>query len=446
MSVLHSVPQPAQQRCTEPVRPYRRFAVIPLEKYHADLAREDFVFDAAQESVLEQLQNCFDALTEPPLLTRQVLPWWKMSGREPEPTAPPLTRGLYIWGRVGRGKTYLMDSFFHCLPAGVAERWHFHRFMQMVHQGLRVYAGHKNPLQAVAGSFAKRARVLCLDEFYVEDIGDAMILATLLEALFGLGVTLVATSNSAPHNLYKNGLQRQRFLPAISMLETFTRVMALDGDVDHRLRHQRLHKNYFTPCSANSTARLRKIYRSLAPVPLKKGARLAAAADIIVNGRPLKARHICGDVAWFDFMDLCGGPRSQLDYIEISKRFRVLIVSDVPGLGGGIVKRKVAVGTEDGDNNCITGKDRSVKQGKLDDAARRFVALVDEFYDQHVHLLISAEVPIEDLYQGGCVSFAFQRTVSRLIEMQSQEYVDRCSAERAGPENCPLSRSAGDVS
>ena len=193
MSGLHNVLQPTHQPCAGSLR---RFAVTPLEKYRADLQRDDFAYDPAQEAVLGQLQQCFEEITAPPLLTRQIHPWWKLSGRESELPAPPLPKGLYIWGRVGRGKTYLMDSFYHCLPAGVAERLHFHRFMQMVHQGLRDSAGHKNPLQEVAASFAKRARVLCLDEFYVEDIGDAMILATLLETLFELGVMLVATSNS----------------------------------------------------------------------------------------------------------------------------------------------------------------------------------------------------------------------------------------------------------
>ena len=318
-----------------------------------------------------------------------------------------------------------------CLPAGTARRLHFHRFMQWVHDGLRKYSGHRNPLQRLAGDLAEDARILCLDEFMVEDIGDAMILSGLLEALFELEFLLVVTSNSAPEDLYKDGLQRQRFLPAIELLQRHTQVMALDGKVDYRLRNLHPNKNYFAPLSKHTHSQLLKLFRLLVPERKLRSVGKTAGDEFLINGRSITARVLCRNVVWFDFMALCGGPRSQLDYIEISKRFHTVIVSDVPVLGGNVEEHSVALGTEDSDNNCIAGLNRSVQQGAMDDPARRFIALVDELYDQRVRLIISASAPIEELYQGGRVGFAFQRTLSRLIEMQSEEYLGQCSGPAA---------------
>jgi cell division protein ZapE len=395
--------------------------MTPHGQYQNALKREGFVFDAAQQAVVVQLQRCFDTLLERDSLPRPPGSWRKLTGRGNVWRQPSPVKGLYIWGRVGRGKTYLMDSFHHSLPSGTGLRLHFHRFMALVHEEMRRCSGSKNPLQQVARKLALQTRVLCLDELYVEDIGDAMILAGLLEALFELGLTLVATSNTAPDGLYTDGLQRQRFLPAISLLKQNTRVMALDGEVDYRLRGQRSTNSYFSPLSGHTDARLARVYRFLVPEAPPPAATPLAARTLVVGGRTIKARAVSNSVAWFDFMELCGGPRSQLDYIEISRRFEVVIVSDIPVLGGAVQAHKVAMGTEDCNENSIGRINRSVRQGRLDDAARRFIALVDEFYDQGVRLVISAAAPVESLYQGGRVSFAFRRTLSRLSEMQATE-------------------------
>ena len=274
-----------------------------------------------------------------------------------------------------------------------------------------------------AGTLAGQARVLCLDEFFVEDIGDAMILAKLLEALSEHGVTLVLTSNAAPDHLYKDGLQRQRFLPAIALLKRNTQVLALDGEVDYRQRWRwERSRNYFTPLAEGTDSALLEIFRQFAPAMHLNGTETIASRRLRVNGRSITTRRVGGDVVWFDFMELCGGSRSQLDYIEISRRFSTVILSDIPILGGRVEERRVAIGTEDSEQNSIACIDRSVLQGHRDDAARRFIALVDEFYDQGVRLIVSAAVPMQSLYKGGRVSFAFRRTLSRLTEMQSVAY------------------------
>jgi cell division protein ZapE len=403
------------------------YRVGPRFRYQQDLDSGAIYPDTSQKAAVDQLQYCFDQLTEPPLLTRQILPWWKLGNRvAADQPQVPQTRGLYLWGPVGRGKTYLMNSFFQCLPPGVALRLHYHRFMKMVHEAMRHYSGHKNPLRLLAADLAREARILCVDEFFVEDIGDAMILSGLLEAIFEHGITLVITSNTAPQDLYKGGLQRHRFVPAISQLQSRTQVMALDGETDYRLRQLQVSKNYFSPLNKYTQSRLLKMFRHLAPEARLKTAGRTPLDQVVINDRSIKAHVTSENVVWFDFMTLCAGPRSQLDYIEISKRFSTVILSKVPRLGGAMKEHSVAIGTEDSDNNSLAGLDRSVQQGILDDAARRFIALVDEFYDQRVRLIISAAVPIEELYQGGRVSFAFQRTVSRLIEMQSEEYLAQC--------------------
>ncbi|MCZ6829781.1 MAG: cell division protein ZapE, partial [Gammaproteobacteria bacterium] len=254
-----SFPAPGSRRQTasgDPGRGPAQSGETPLGRHRHDLSREGFAYDAAQVSLVNTLQSCFDTLTEPPLLTDLVLPWWKRASGKMELPEPPQIKGVYIWGPVGRGKTYLMDSFYQCLPAGTALRLHFHRFMQRVHEGLRKYSGHKNPLQWVAKDLAGDARILCLDEFFVEDIGDAMILAGLLEALIERGCVLVVTSNTAPEDLYKDGLQRQRFLPAIDLLQCHTQVMCLDGKLDYRLRNLQPNKNYFAPLSKHTHSQL----------------------------------------------------------------------------------------------------------------------------------------------------------------------------------------------
>ena len=295
-------------------------------------------------------------------------------------------RGMYLWGSVGRGKTYLMDLLHESAP-GDRLRLHFHRFMQRVHAELGRLAGRPDPLRDVADGIATEARLLCFDEFFVSDIGDAMILAELLGHLFERRVTLVATSNVAPSHLYENGLQRRRFLPAIRLIEQNCDVVAMAGEVDFRLRVLRQSEIYR---SATDEAGLARSFRELCPGAAERDARLQ------VNGRSILARQRGKDVVWFEFGEICDGPRSQNDYIEIAREFHAVVVSGVP-----------------------------VFTPATEDQARRFISLIDEFYDHNVKMLFSAHAPVERLYQGERLGFEFRRTESRIIEMQGEEYLGR---------------------
>ena len=305
-------------------------------------------------------------------------------------TRPEPEIGLYLWGGVGRGKTYLVDTFYDCLPMQRKLRVHFHRFMQRVHAELKQLEGEKNPLEIVADRLSEEALVVCFDEFFVSDIGDAMILGGLMEALFARGVTLVATSNIVPERLYENGLQRQRFLPAIALVQKYTRVVNVDAGIDYRLRTLERAELYHWPLDAAADQSLRASFDALAVEAGKHWERIE------INGRYITCRCLADDVAWFDFGELCDGPRSQNDYIELARIFHAVLLSGVPQF------------TPD-----------------LNDQARRFVNLVDEFYDRNVKLVLTAEKPLLALYGGGQLEFEFQRTQSRLQEMQSHEYLAR---------------------
>lgn len=296
-------------------------------------------------------------------------------------------RGLYLWGGVGRGKTYLMDLLVRSSPEDASVRLHFHRFMQRVHEDLGRFSGRADPLRDVADAFADEARLLCFDEFFVADIGDAMILGELLGHLFARRVTLVATSNVEPARLYENGLQRRRFLPAIDLIARHCDIVALDGDTDYRLRVLRRAEIYR---AAGDAAGLEGSFRELCP----GGAE--ADVDLAVNGRPIRARRRADDVAWFDFAAVCDGPRSQNDYIELARVFHAVVVSDIP-----------------------------VFTPATEDQARRFISLIDEFYDRNVKMLLSAHAPVESLYQGERHRFEFERTRSRIVEMQGDDYLGR---------------------
>jgi len=350
----------------------------PWQRYQADLQREDFSRDPAQEHAVLQLQDLYERLLarrrerHGGLLGRLQ----RLRGQQLEPVT-----GLYLWGGVGRGKTYLVDTFYDCLPFQQKMRVHFHRFMRRVHEDLKALEGQKNPLEKVADKLAGEARVLCFDEFYVSDIADAMILGGLMEALFARGVCLVATSNIEPSRLYENGLQRQRFLPAIALVEKYTRVINVDGGVDYRLRTLQQAELYHYPLDAAADASLRDSFDKLAPHPGIHWERME------LNGRYITCRRRADDVGWFDFAELCDGPRSQNDYIELSRLFHAVLVSGVP----------------------VFGPD-------TDDPARRFINLVDEFYDRNVKLVLTAAGPLPTLYGGGRLAFEFQRTISRLQE------------------------------
>ncbi len=337
------------------------------------------------------LQSLYDELTVPVARQRGgVLGRMRQRFRSPEPVLP--VKGLYFWGGVGRGKTYLMDNFYESLPFREKMRAHFHRFMRRVHRELKQLAGEKNPLERVADNIAEEARVICFDEFFVSDITDAMLLGTLLEHLFARGVTLVATSNIVPDRLYENGLQRQRFLPAIALLNRHTSVVNVDGGVDYRLRALEQAELYHAPLGPDAERAMLDAFNRLAPATEE----VKEAVEIEVEGRRIPCRFIAEDVIWFDFEVICNIPRSQNDYIELAKEFHAVLVGNVHQMGR-----------------------------KNDDHARRFVNMVDEFYDRNVKLVLSAEVDMVSLYTEGKLSFEFERTRSRLLEMQSHDYLAR---------------------
>jgi cell division protein ZapE len=355
----------------------------PLEHYRRDIAEHGFFEDAAQRRAVEALQQVFDGLAAERRRHEGLL------GRFRRPRAVP---GLYMWGGVGRGKTYLMDVFYDALPAEGKLRMHFHRFMQYVHRQMRARQGEKNPLESIGDELADQARVLCFDEFFVTDITDAMILAGLMDVLFRRSMTLVATSNIHPDHLYYNGLQRQRFLPAIDRIKDHCRVLNVDGGVDYRLRVLEQAALFHHPLGDEAEAFLEERFRALAP----EHGEPRDNVDLDVEGRAIRARRVDEDVAWFDFRELCDGPRSQNDYIELAREFHAVLVANVEQLG----KRQ-------------------------EDMARRFINLVDEFYDRGVKLILTAESSIEELYQGDRLTFEFERTRSRLLEMQSHDYLGR---------------------
>ncbi|MGO1246897.1 MAG: cell division protein ZapE [Oceanisphaera sp.] len=360
--------------------------MTPSARYHADLRRDDFVADSAQAEAVAHLQRLFDDLqTRPPAPPK--LSWWqKMAGHRP-PANPAIT-GLYFWGGVGRGKTYLMDTFYQCLPFDNKLRIHFHHFMLRVHQELKSLKGQSDPLKVVAARLAQQTQIICFDEFFVSDITDAMILGTLFEYLFAHEVILVATSNIPPDELYKNGLQRARFLPAIELIKQRCEVVNVDSGIDHRLRTLTQAEIYHAPLDEQARHNLESYF-----VRLSQGAS-RWEQDIEVNHRSLTTLAEGDGVLYIDFQQLCCSARSQNDYIELAQRYSAVLLANVLQMNS-----------------------------DTDDAARRFIAMVDEFYERHVKLIMSAEVEMEQLYSGGRLSFEFKRCLSRLTEMQSHEYL-----------------------
>ncbi len=351
-----------------------------------EVAAQRLQFDAAQvdaathlDSVSENLRrrapSLFDAL--------RLRIAWLPRARTNEPP-----RGLYLWGDVGRGKTLLMDAFFATLPPVRAERIHFYRFMRGVHAELGRIKGRARPLDLVAQRTAQRVRALCLDEFLVADIADAMILAGLLEGLFRRGVTLIATSNVPPQDLYKDGLQRQRFLPAIELIESHVDVVRLDGGSDYRLRELERAPTYLDSRAAETRPLLEQRFAAMA------GGAASGPRTLVIEGRPLHAVRTAPDVAWFEFSELCEGPRSQNDYIDLARLYGTLFIADIPQ---------------------FTSQD--------EDAARRFIMLIDELYDRGVKIVVSAAAGPTLLYRGDRLQTEFRRTASRLVEMQTQRYL-----------------------
>lgn len=350
----------------------------PAERYARDLAGGRFAPDPAQAAAVAALQTVYEQLLAKPPKRRlgsSRLVW------------PPV-QGVYFWGGVGRGKTWLMDLFYESLPFSRKQRTHFHRFMLDVHERRRRYPEQRDPLALVADEIAQQTRVLCFDEFFVSDIADAMILGRLMERLFKQGVTLVTTSNIEPDGLYRDGLQRQNFLPAIAVLKRHVRVLNVDHGIDYRLRHLTDAELYLNPCDPACEERLATYFHRFA------GGDGEAGVSLDLHGREVIARRQCNGVAWFDFAELCEGPRGAADYIELAHTHHTLLLSRVP---------------------VLTVYDEN--------EARRFITLIDELYDRGVKLVIAADAPLEQLYRGERLQFEFARTRSRLQEMRSLEYL-----------------------
>ena len=350
------------------------------EFYVNALAARGYQSDDAQQRAVDRLQRCYDEWVA--YKDRRSSSFKRLINR------PEVPRGVYLWGGVGRGKSFLMDSFYSVVPVVRKTRLHFHEFMRGVHRQLDELKGVANPLDEVARLIAKKYRLICFDEFHVSDIADAMILYNLLSALFDNGVSFIMTSNYDPDLLYPDGLHRDRMLPTIALLKEKLDVLNVDAGVDYRKRALEQVDSYYTPLNAASDAALRAAY-----------AKIAETADedprVFIEQREIRALRRAGGVIWFDFATLCGGPRSQNDYLEIASRFHTVILSGIPAMSAG-----------------------------QSSEARRFTWLIDVFYDNKVKLLMSAAVAPEELYTQGMLANEFHRTVSRIIEMQSREYME----------------------
>lgn len=382
-------------------------SMTPMQRYQALTAQKEVVFDDAQQQALMALHQLHQQI---------ILP------KQSQAQAGSCELGLYLWGKVGRGKTFLMDTFVASLPTGVCLRQHFHHFMQDVHHQLTRLSGKRDPLKHIAKQLRQDYQVLCFDEFFVNDIGDAMLLGRLIMSLFEQGMVVVTTSNCEPSELYKDGLQRERFLPAIDSIYKNMQVIELAGIHDHRERQFERLNNYFVIHENNELPiknRLARYHLNVEP----SGQKGKASGVLEVLGREIHYLAMNDKAIAFDFSDLCLGPRSHFDYIELAKQFDVIIVMKVPALGGDAYERIKARGTEDGSVGSGNIGERQVMLAPMDDGARRFIALVDELYDQQVKLFLTCHVPLKDLYTHGSLAFQFERASSRLIEMGTEEYM-----------------------
>ncbi len=348
--------------------------------YEQSLSQRGYQPDEAQLRAIERLQRAYEEWVA--YKAQRASTFKRLISR------PAVPRGVYMWGGVGRGKSFLMDSFYSVVPVVRKTRLHFHEFMRDVHRQLDELKGISDPLDEVAKRIAKKYRLICFDEFHVSDIADAMILYNLLKGLFDHGVSFVMTSNYEPSTLYPDGLHRDRMLPTIALLKEKLDVMNIDAGIDYRKRVLEQVKVYHTPLNAKTDEELRTAFASVAE---------AADEDprVHIEAREIRALRRAGSAIWFDFATLCGGPRSQNDYLELASRFQTVILSGIP-------RMSAAMSSE----------------------ARRFTWLIDVFYDHKVKLIMSAAVEPDELYTVGTLSNEFHRTVSRIIEMQSKEYLD----------------------
>ncbi|WP_410750828.1 cell division protein ZapE [Citrobacter sp. U14242] len=368
-------------------------SLSPTSRYLQALNDGSHQPDNVQKEAVNRLETIYQALTTiaPPAAQESGLMarFGKLLGkREPKENTP--VRGLYMWGGVGRGKTWLMDLFYHSLPGTRKQRLHFHRFMLRVHEELTALQGQSDPLEVIADRFKAETDVLCFDEFFVSDITDAMLLGGLMKALFARGITLVATSNIPPDELYRNGLQRARFLPAIEAIKQYCDIMNVDAGVDYRLRTLTQAHLWLSPLNDETQRQMDKLWLALA------GAKNEHAPTLEINHRPMQTLAVENQTLAVSFTTLCIDARSQHDYIALSRLFHTVLLFDVP-----------------------------VITTLMESEARRFIALVDEFYERHVKLVVSGAAPLYEIYQGERLKFEFQRCLSRLQEMQSEEYLKR---------------------
>ena len=365
----------------------------PLACYDKEVAAGQLQADSEQRAVMQRLDQMAADLTRRRAWTK---PSNSVFARWFKPTSSAIqgVNGLYLWGGVGRGKTHLCDLFFDSLTFEDKTRLHFHRFMQRIHDDLRSLEGVEDPLERIADNWALKARLLLLDEIHVNDITDAMLLGGLLTALFKRGITLVTTSNVPPDGLYRDGLQRARFLPAIAQIKNHTAVLEMVGVTDYRMRLMQTEPIYLVSEFDNGRASAETAKQMEGHFNRLRSAGAYASDAITVSERSLPVRGRSSDIVWFDYDTLCNTPRSTQDYIEIASVFQTVLISDIPKLG---------------ESNT--------------DEARRFVNLIDEFYDRRVKLIVSAEALPDDLYDGDRLAFEFVRAASRLTEMQSREYL-----------------------
>ena len=364
----------------------------PLNAWQHAVQHDGFVQDEAQEHAVWALQKCHEAL---------------------HADARSVT-GVYLWGPVGRGKTWLMDQFHQSLRVP-ARRQHFHHFMSWVHQRSFQLTGIADPLRALAKELAAEVKVLCFDELFVNDIGDAIILGRLFQVMFDEGVVIVCTSNLPPDELYADGFNRDRFVPAIAAIKAHMQVIAVNGAEDHRLHPGTVEQRYFV-ASRHSPGPLADVFNGLAegqPVSVE---------PVPVGHRQLTVVQASEHVLWCRYADLCEQPFAAMDFIALCDRYRAILLSEVPNLSARKREGRIARGTEDGAERVVAG-DRELPQLSVhDDGVRRFIALVDECYDRKVPLYVEAEVPMAALYTEGYLEFPFRRTLSRLQEMQLQRF------------------------
>ena len=366
-------------------------SLTPQSLYQQSIELDGFVPDAAQQHAAECLQACFKALER-----------------------GEATQGVYLWGPVGRGKTWLMDQFHRCLQVP-ARRQHFHHFMRWVHQRLFQLNGTADPLQALAHGLAAEIRVLCFDELFVSDIADAIILGRLFQVLFDSGVVIVATSNQPPGQLYADGFNRERFMPAIAAIEQHMQVVAVDGGQDHRLHPGTEQQRYWVRAPGQPSA-LAQVFEQLS------AGEPASTQALSLGYRTVKVVRRSATVVWCTYGELCEQPLAAMDFMALCDSFKAILLGEVPALGARQRTAKIARGTEDGAERVVAG-DRELPQLSIhDDSVRRFIALVDECYDRRVALYLEADVALDALYTQGYLEFAFRRTLSRLREMQLQRF------------------------